>query len=168
VTNLVVVHLSLSEPMRSQIKRKMYATLDRGFSVYLLRDLFQERGPLPYVSHPNLMDIPSFIDLNSFEHIPYENGKYIGKGHNYAPQFLALKKSLVENKVSEVDIVGSSRGVCVQEVFDLVTGNLRFDTKSRFEAYRCAAKYLGFSDRVHFIEVYSRKLSAKILEDLCT
>jgi hypothetical protein len=161
--DLVVVHPLPSKPMRTEINNEIALRIKKGLHVYLLKETFG----FPIKAHKNIISVPNFINPETFNHIPHEGKTYLGKRAHYAPQFLQLKKLLVENGVKRVGLCGQARKACVQNVLDLILGNVPVDDSKEFKGYKAAAEFLGFSDEKSFLAIFQQKITCNVIEELC-
>jgi len=135
------------------IRNRMKKTLEEGHSVYFLpsdnKDLYNTSS---FKEFRCVADVHPFLVIDGY---PGRN--------KFRPQFLHLKYDLVNDNISQVDLSGVWRDVCVEDVYFLLTARC---SKRVFEGYRKAAKFLGLDDP-SFKKIYETRIQCNVLKNLC-
>ncbi len=87
---------------------------------------------------------------------------FVPFGASLENQLLRVKKMLLEEGISKVEICGVMREICVKELYDLLKRH--FDRKSR-EEYEVQGKKLGWN-KDNITVILKTKIDASILEEL--
>jgi hypothetical protein len=161
MADLIIVHPVPGDLMRGEVLGKILERDSRTKTIYMLEDTYG----FPTPNLENIKQIPTFIDPETFRHVEFQGRRYSLEGNHYAPQRVELKRKLIQDKVQEAEIFGQSRTVCVQNIFDIVTG-ITPQTRKDVRAYIAAGKYLGIDEETT-ITTLETPIKAKILEHLC-
>lgn len=166
---LVIIHPEMADPeLQGILENVIQKRIVAGKAVYVLPaalTLDVTWHPFTYSRHENVVTIESYLQTEPYYHvIMYQGREYTGTG-SFAPQFLALKKKIIEDKLDVLELAGVARAVCVAEVFRLLCNAER--TTSFYNVnYQNAAVYLGMENDL-FQDLYKKIVPCHILDDLC-
>jgi len=174
MTDLIVNHAEFEDDyFKRAVAEEMLRTLKSGDAVYLVpyyRDS-DLTGLLPSEKHPKLIVMESYIaDFNKggqkvSEHIITEV---------IYRQFLNLKRRLIQDGVTQVNLSGTKRRSCIEEIYCLLTGlpSLPYESEyaviqePRFIRYVEAAKNLGI-DEEDLIRIIIKPISCNTVYPIC-
>jgi hypothetical protein len=172
MTSLIVVHAEREEVLEKSITKEIKNTITKGNPIYILQSMIYITKPSNYLSSfssdDNVFFIPSYITevnriLPESEMIKYKGREYKGK-KNFHPQFLNLKKRLLEDGISKVNLSGVARHLCIKNIYELLSSENLSDKD--YDDYTKSAAYLGI-DNEEFKKIYEMPIKCNILENLC-